>query len=197
MHIESRFLSLIKSMETQVIIPANLKEEILKTISYSEIGKGEILLKEGKQCDELFFLNNGLLRSFYTRENGDEVTSSFIQENEFFTNVKGFINLVKSTETFEALENSGFCRIKRAKYIQLLTENPILSPINSQIINNHRIELEDRIIMLQCLTAKEKYLFFESNYPKIIHHVQLSHIASFLGIRLETLSRIRKNLLKD
>lgn len=193
--IDHRFLPLIKNMESQIKIPEDLKKKILQVVSFSEIEKGQILVKEGKKCDELFFLTSGLFRSFYTRENEEKVTSSFIQENEFFTNVKGFINSVKSTETFEALENSTICRIQRNDYWIIMSENPILSPINSQIINNHRIELEDRIKILQCLTAKEKYLFFELNYPKLIQHVQLSHIASFLGVRLETLSRVRKNIL--
>ncbi len=188
---------LIQNLATHIKISDAIKKLLSTVVDVTAIEKGAILVKEGNSCNELFYLNSGLFRSFYTRENGNEVTSSFIQKNEFFTNVKGFINSVKSTESFEALENSSICRIKRNNYWKIMSENPILSPINSQIINNHRIELEERIKMLQCLTAKEKYLFFESNYPKLINHVQLSHIASFLGIRLETLSRIRKNLLLD
>lgn len=188
---------LIKNLETYIKISDVIKKLLSTVVEITTIEKGAILVEEGNSCNELFYLNSGLFRSFYIREKGDEVTSSFIQENEFFTNVKGFINAVKSTETFEALENSSICRIKRENYWKIMSENPVLSPINSQIINNHRIELEERIKMLQCLTAKEKYQFFEFNYPKLINRVQLSHIASFLGVRLETLSRIRKNLLLE
>ncbi len=193
---DPRFLALIKNIEIHLNIPRDIKKLMLSVVTISEIEKGYILVNEGNSCNELFFLTQGLLRSYYVRNNGTEVTSSFILENEFFTNVKGFITDTKSTETFEVLEKSTICRIKRTNYLELINTNPILNPINSYIINQHRIELEERIKMLQCLTAKEKYLFFESNYPKLIQRVQLSHVASFLGVRLETLSRIRKSLLQ-
>lgn len=191
-HWAPHFLSLLNNLEGHFKFPIEAKELLSKAVKYSEMKKGDILMQEGSPCNELFFLNFGLIRIHYHKENGSEVTSSFVQENEFFTNVKGFVNATNSTETISLLKNSGLCRIHRDDYFDIMKKHPVLFYGSHQIINMHRIELEERIRMLQNLTAKEKYNFFAINYPKLTSSIQLSYIASFLGIRLETLGRIRK-----
>ncbi|MDP1744134.1 MAG: Crp/Fnr family transcriptional regulator [Bacteroidota bacterium] len=193
--INPHILPLINNLKGQLEIPLEAIELLSKSVKYTEMEKGKVLLEEGMHCNELFFLNSGLIRTHYHNENGEEVTSSFVQENEFFTNVKGFVNASNSNETISMLENSCFCRIKRDDYFDIMAKHTVLFLRNLQIINTHRIELEERIRILQNLTAKEKYKFFERNYPKLSNRVQLSFIASFLGIRLETLGRIRKKNL--
>ncbi len=183
---------LLESIQVSIILPQEVKEMLIKSIEVRELKKGDIVIEEGTHCNELFFLNYGLIRIFYYRDNGDEVTSSFVQENEFFTNVKGFVNETPSSETISIIENSCICSIKKEKYFAIMQKHPIFFYVSHQFINKHRVELEDRIKMLQSLTAKEKYNNFKATYPKLINRVQLSYIASFLGITNETLSRIRK-----
>lgn len=191
-YLELHFLPLIKNLEEHIQFPAKAKEILSKAAKYVKMKKGMVLLKEGTPCNELFFLNTGLIRTHYKNSNGNDVTSSFIQENEFFTNLKGFVNETDSSETISILEDSGFCRIDKNDYFGIMKKYPVLFYGSHQIINMHRIELEERIRILQNLTAQEKYQYFELNYPKLTNRVQLSYIASFLGIRLETLGRIRK-----
>lgn len=186
------FNLLKENIEGDLKFPQEAMEMLSTLVKYMEMKKGEVLLEEGAPCHELFFLNKGLIRIHYHNENGDEVTSSFVQQGEFFTNVKGFVNIINATETITLIEDSGFCRIHRNDYFEIMKKHPILFYGSHQIINKHRIELEERIRLLQNLTAKEKYKYFELNFPKLINRVQLSYIASFLGIRLETLGRIRK-----
>ncbi|MDP2387838.1 MAG: Crp/Fnr family transcriptional regulator [Bacteroidota bacterium] len=168
-------------------------EDINKSVFCNYKSAGEIVLLEGKLCNDLFFLNKGLLRSYYSNSDGDDVTSSFVQEGEFFTNVYGFNSGSPSNESIAVIEDAIYCSINKDDYMKLTLKYSELAMLNYFIINNHRIELEERIRMLQNLGAKEKYRAFVLNYKKIIDKVKLMHIASFLGIRLETLSRIKKN----
>lgn len=183
---------LLKSIQISIELPIEVIEMLISAVKVKEYKKGEIFLEEGNICNELYFLNYGLIRIYFRRENCDEVTSSFVQENEFFTNIKGFVNDIPSTETISIIENSCVCSINKEKYFEIMQKHPIFFLVSHQFINKHRVELEDRIKMLQTLTAKDKFKHFKATYPNLINRVQLSYIASFLGIRVETLSRIQK-----
>jgi CRP-like cAMP-binding protein len=143
-------------------------------------------------CNKLYFLSKGLFRSYYIDENGIEITSAFSFENEFFTNVKGFINCTDANETIHAVESSFVCIIERNEYYKLLEKYPTLFYLSHQTVNKHRVELEDRIRMLQNTLAKDKLAFFDQYYPGLKDRVPKKHIASFLGMRYETMNRALK-----
>jgi CRP-like cAMP-binding protein len=159
-----------------------------------DVKKGKILLREGDPCSKLYFLSKGLFRSFYIDENGVEITSAFSFENEFFTNVKGFINSTEANESIQALENSTVCVLERKDYHHLLEKYQHLLFFSHYTINKHRVELEDRIRMLQNTLAKDKLAFFNQYYPGLQERIPKKHIASFLGMRYETMSRAIKSL---
>jgi CRP-like cAMP-binding protein len=139
-----------------------MRKDISQSVKLLSVEKGKILLKEGTPCTKLYFLTQGLFRSYYLDENGVEITSAFSFETEFFTNVKGFINCTDSNETIQALESSFVCIIDRNDYYKLVEKYPTLFYLSHQTINKHRVELEDRIRMLQNTLAKDK-LFKASN----------------------------------
>ena len=169
-----------------------MRKDISQSVKLLSVEKGKILLKEGTPCTKLYFLTQGLFRSYYLDENGVEITSAFSFETEFFTNVKGFINCTDSNETIQALESSFVCIIDRNDYYKLVEKYPTLFYLSHQTINKHRVELEDRIRMLQNTLAKDKLAFFDQYYPGLKDRVPKKHIASFLGMRYETMSRALK-----
>lgn len=187
---------LIVSLESYGRISPQIKEVIFSLITCRKLKSGACVLKEGDLCENLFFLNSGLLRAHYLSSSGNDITSSFVQENEFFTNVTSFSTLGYSTETISVLEDSVYCCIKQEDYKKLIYQFPELSLISHAVINKHRIELDERIRMLQNLKAKGKLLVFEKNYPNLTGRVQNGHIASFIGVALETFSRIKHSKTK-
>jgi CRP-like cAMP-binding protein len=187
-HLESLF----KTIEREAILNVEMRNDLKHVIKIIHVEKGKVLLKEGTPCIKLYFLSKGLFRSYYLDTNGVEITSAFSFENEFFTNVKGFVNYIDSTETIEALEPSFICVIDRNDYFQILQKFPPLFYISHQTINKHRVELEDRIRMLQNTLAKDKLAFFDQYYPGLKNRVPKKHIASFLGMRYETMNRTLK-----
>lgn len=181
---------LLEVIEGEHKILEEAKEALVSKVKCHKLEAGKSILKEGDVSSKMFFLNSGLIRTHYLNESGDDITSSFVQKKEFFTNVFGFNNLKPSTETITVLENSIFCSVSKEDYIWLMQTYSDLSIMSHFIINQHRIELDERVRMLQNLSAKERYQSFVKNYPELVTRLQNKHIASFLGIRLETLSRI-------
>lgn len=182
-----------KVIETGTFLDDDKRKQLSKLIQLKFVPKGVTILNEGMPCTHLFFLCKGLFRSYYTAEDGKEITSAFSFENEFFTNIKGFINGINSNETIVALESSYVCVIDRTDYFNLLKNNSSLAYYSHEIINKHRVELEDRIRVLQNGIAKDKLIFFEEYYPGLSKRVPKKYIASFLGMRYETLHRAAKS----
>jgi len=190
---KKHLITLLKTLEKIAAISDEMWSDISKIVKLQDIKKGKMLLQEGAPANKLYFLSKGLFRSFYMVENGVEITSAFSFENEFFTNVKGFINSIDANESIQALEYSTICVIERADYHQLLEKYPALLFLSHHTINKHRVELEDRIRMLQNTLAKDKLSFFNQYYPGLQERVPKKHIASFLGMRYETMSRAMKS----
>jgi CRP-like cAMP-binding protein len=182
----------IETIGLSAIENGEMQTKIYKFVSIKFLKKGEILLQENTPCNHLFFLIKGLFRSFYVDLNGQEITSAFSFEKEFFTNVKGFINNINSNETLQALENSIVCVIDKSDYFNLINEFPSLLQLSHLTINKHRVELEDRIRVLQHAIAADKLLFFDQYYTGLINRVPKKYIASFLGMRYETMYRALK-----
>ena len=171
-----------------------VRKDILKFLKFMPVKKGKIILMEGSPCNQLYFLCKGLFRSFYHGNEGEDITSAFSFENEFFTNVKGFVNQINSNETIQAIEPSYICAIDRNDYFNIIYKYPYLMGISHHTINKHRVELEDRIRVLQHGNASDKLAFFNQYYPGLQNRVPKKFIATFLGMRYETMHRNSKKI---
>lgn len=159
--------------------------------------KGDFFSAPGKPANELAFVVKGILRIFSITPGGQESTHYFIDENNF------------------ALAGDGAAEDKTAgkESIQAVikTELALLSP---QTLQNPLFTVSDWIVLRDYITARAllekaeqtgptlagdataRYRKFMETYPQIAGRVPLSHLASYLGITQQSLSRIRKQLTK-
>ena len=178
-------------------IQANLPDvsaEALTIISDScttvDRKKGELLLEQGQICRHLYFLVEGMTRSFFVRD-GNDITTWFSFRNDFITSFTSFFPKKTSYESIEMLSDGVLCQIG---YEQLISDRPRSAEIE-RVINHftvqYTIQLENRLLMLQTNTAAEKYQAILKLEPNLVRHIPGKHLASYLGITRETLSRIR------
>jgi CRP-like cAMP-binding protein len=130
------------------------------------------------------------LRGFYTLS-GKEITHWFAFENDFVTSFHSFITQEPTIENVQALEGSILWSISKERLNRLMTKHHEIESLVRKVYEKYYIRLEERYVNAQFKTATERYqqLLFEN--PHIIERVSLGHIASYLGISQETLSRIR------
>jgi CRP-like cAMP-binding protein len=152
--------------------------------------KGEALLRQGELCRSLYFVESGYLRTFYDR-NSSAVNMNFTFEGNFTTDVKSFRSRKPTEITIEAGEDASVWAFD----ISRLSGN---YPPGSQVptfIRRLAIGLllasQAHNEMLKLHTPTERYRYIELNQPSLLQRVSLSHIASYLGLARETLSRIR------
>lgn len=158
--------------------------------------KGTLLLKQGHINDNLYIIEKGLIRFFYNNEDS-EVTNWFCTENMVVFNSRCFFSSLPSNESLELLEDSSLYSVSSRDLNKLYKTNIELSNIGRKIAEEYCIESESRISILHTKTAGERYQTLVEQTPEILQRVSLGHIASYLGVTQETVSRIRKTINKQ
>lgn len=157
------------------------------------VSKNKYLITEGTVCRHLYFLERGALRGYYTLD-GKEVTHWFAFEHDFVTSFHSFITGGAAVENIQLLEGSILWSISKEKFTSLLNQHPEMERVLRIAYEKYYIRLEERFVNAQFKTATERYQGLLLQTPHLIERVSLGHIASYLGISAETLSRIRSRL---
>ncbi len=144
----------------------------------------------GERCSDLIFVEKGLLRGYYYL-NEKEITNWFAQEEEFATSFYSFISRKNAVEGIQCLEEATVIKIAYNSLQELYRQFPETERVGRIITENYYIRLEERLLSLQFTSAKERYLNLLAVKPSIVKRAALGHIASYLGISQETLSRMR------
>ncbi len=157
------------------------------------LSKNEFLLKEGKTCRHLYFLQHGALRGFYNAD-GKEVTHWFGFENDFVTSFHSFTTQQPAVENIQLIESAVLWSISKEAITKLFNQYHEIERLVRIAYEKYYIRLEERYVNAQFKTAAELYENLLLQSPHIIERVPLGYIASYLGISQETLSRIRGRL---
>lgn len=168
-----------------------------KVLEHRKLPKGEHFVTAGDTCREIAFIGKGLLRTYYSNEQGEEVTLCFCTENRFTTSFKSFIARVPSSLAIEAMEPSEIL-VLQYDSLQLLYKETISWPtIGRLMAEREYLNMESYALTLNRETAKEKYLRLLREQPQVVHRAPIQQIASYLGVTRETLSRIRSQLTHE
>ncbi|WP_316805772.1 Crp/Fnr family transcriptional regulator [Pedobacter agri] len=173
-----------------------LKEEIKTAIiANSEIikvGKKVKLLSVGERSNTIYFIVSGAARIFYLNKEGKETNTWFLFENELLISVYSFYTGKPSFEYIETLEDCTLIAVKRDKLDELYLQYMEFNFSGRKLTEFYHMRNEIQANELRMLSAKERYQNLLDRNPQLFQRVSLGHIASYLGISQETLSRIRK-----
>jgi CRP/FNR family transcriptional regulator, anaerobic regulatory protein len=155
--------------------------------------KGEVILKQGDICDSMMFVYKGFLRAYIVNAKGEKITTWFKSENCFVTSMNSYLKNKPSLLSIEAIEKTYLVSCKKSFVDKMIAKYPEVSLIYRNYLEQYFLEIENHLISLQSLDAKERYdlLFEEDQIPGIPLRAPLGHIASYLGITQPTLSRLR------
>jgi CRP-like cAMP-binding protein len=162
-------------------------ESVLKK---NELAKGTMLVSEGRVCSQVYFLEKGCVRGYYTLE-GKEITYWFAFENTFVTSLYSFITRKPGAENIQLLEDCVLWSVSHADLQRLYNNFPDIERLGRVIHERYYVMLEERFLSIHFKEARERYDALLKNTPHILQRVPLGFVASYLGITQETLSRIR------
>ena len=167
---------------------ANLAQEVF-------FDKQERILGIGEKLSYLYIILQGMARSYYIDEKGNDITKLFIRENEFLIGEALFME--ESLEVFEAVEPLKCLRFDAKAFKSILMSDPIFEQMYIATLERTIRYKMRREYAFQCMNATERYLQFLKEYPNIEDRLPQNLIASYLGITKESLSRIRKKLIDN
>ncbi len=155
--------------------------------------KGEFLLHQDKLCQYSFWIEKGILRKFYWNDS-KEITTELIFENDIAVSFDSYVLQVTSKEFIQAVTAVTVYQTDKESFQIMKTKFPKLMELDLMITEYYAMWLEKRLFEFRTLDATERYLKLLQQQPHIILEVPLTYIASYLGVSLETLSRIRSKI---
>ncbi len=180
-------------INAKVQINEEIKKAVEAVCKTEALNRGHLLLKEGSVAHRLYFIISGSARTFYYHD-GKDITSWIYREGLLITTWGSFYARKPSHENVEMVENSTVCSIRLEDLQKLYKQYPKMQEFGRLLAEEQIVFLDSFYKGFMFMNAKEKYDLLLSIFPDITQRVNLGHIASFLGISQETLSRIRKKV---
>lgn len=173
------------------LVPLELVSDIFNLMEKLKFPKNHLLHNQGTICKHIYLIEKGIARTFFYKE-GKDITVHIASEGELITAIDSVISLKKSRYNVELIEDSQVYCITYTKLQSLLTKHPQHEKYMRLILEQLYTEGANRIEEFLFYNAKERYNNLIKSNPSILNRVNLGHIASYLGMTQETLSRIRK-----
>ncbi len=166
------------------------REAFLSVMRNEDYSKGHLLVKPGTVCPSIFFVEKGLTRTFYYKDEKD-VTDWFSPENTIACSIVSFTTQQADRRGIELLEDSSFWTLDYHDLEMLCEQHHEIERFTRLITAYGMLLIQERFDELHFATAAERYKKLLDHQPAILQRAPLGMIASYLGITQETLSRIR------
>lgn len=172
-------------------IPEKEKENFIKRLHCTKIKKNEHFITTGERPDKVAFIAEGLFRVYYVSDSGKENCLVFRDRGRFLSAYNSLLDNTVSKYSFQALEDSVLLYVTLDDYEALLAGDECWQRVLSKYFQLLYIEKEEREIEFLSADAKSRYRIFVTKHPELSGRISQHHIASYLGITPEALSRIR------
>ena len=182
---------LIKKIKNSIDLSSEAEEYLFSISNEKTFSKGEVLIRQGRNVNKIYYVTDGCLRSYCIDKNGKEHTLQFAIKNWWISDYIAIHNNESATLTIECLKESNVIEFDAKKLDGILTLFPEYEPFQRHLLERHVVSLHKRILNQLQLTASERYDLFLDQYTDIEQYTRNYHIASYLGITQESLSRIR------
>ncbi len=188
-------VKLIEYISKFVQLDEKETEVILSEISVKNYQAGDILLKEGMISKISYFNLKGCVRLFYIVE-GEEKTTFFYTEEKFITSLRSFTEKIPSKHYLECIEDCTLALIPYDTEKQLLSKLPKLEVFARIILEQELANYQEMLSTYILSNPEQRYLNLIQNSPDLLQRVPLYQLASYIGVKAESLSRIRNRITK-
>lgn len=183
-------ISFIQSLDRIHPLSSEVKSYLSQHIQLKSYKKNDIIHAAGTVFDSIYYIKKGVLRGFY-QYNSKEITTWFSQENQLAACISSFNNYGPSKESIQVIEDAEVYVLKVSLLQDLYNRFPEFNYIVRILYQEYLMEAEERAFIARLTEASLKYDHFVTTYGNLLRRIPLKYVASFLGMTLETLSRIR------
>ena len=186
---------LLQRLNQFVLLNPQQQRSLLKVVSPVSLSRDDVLLEQGAISNDIYFVAEGILRASCDVE-GKEVTRWFCFEDDFATAYFSFVYRQPSEDKITAVTDTEIFSISHRALEALTVKDPVWIDLNRHLVEHYYTILLDRVMSFQTCSTAERYSALLAERPDIEDQVPLGHLASYLGMSQETLSRLRKRRRK-
>lgn len=165
-------------------------------LEFKQVKKNDYLLREGEICKNVYFLTSGFLRMFFIDDGGNEVNYRFTFDQNFVVDFQSFLLQKPSHFYWQAMQDSELLVLPKTAIQKLYAASPSWNNFGRLIAEKVYLQMNERVEMLQFMSPEERYNHLLSAQPELFAMISQFHLSSYLGVKPESLSRLRKRLLK-
>lgn len=174
-------------------VSAAMETELRSVLHFKKMNKDAFLVYEGEVCYHAWYVQKGLVRCFYTRDEY-EVTTWFAEEDKIIVLFKALFGQKKSLFTLQALEDCELYAIHFHDLQVLYRKYPEALVLHNLIFEQHSHLKDLKIRATSKLAPRDRYRYFEKHFPHLTGRLKLEHIASYLDLSLRSVNRARGKL---
>ena len=170
---------------------------LLSKVTYRAYLKGQFIVQQGDVCKYEGFVLSGCTKTFHMDHEGQEHIVMFSIEDWWTADIGSFVTQTPADYSVQCQENTELIMFSYDIIEDLYAEIPKLERFFRQIIQKAFVASQKRIVRGFSLSAKDRYVYFKNQYPKIEQRIPQYMIASYLGITKEFLSKIKSELILE
>jgi CRP-like cAMP-binding protein len=186
--------SVAKGIFKDVNLTDTEAEIVVMKLKKMIIPKGRIILSAGQSVPYQYYVYSGCLRTYYLDNSGKEHTIQFAIKDWWISDYTAFFTGGQSILYIECIQEAEIYQISKVSMENLYKEVPVIETFFRVKMERFFASFQKRILSDLAMSAKDKYNRFIRTYPQIEQIIKNYHLASYLGITTESLSRIRKEL---
>ena len=193
---DNNFSEIDKYIDRCIVIEDEERKLYHSLLEYQKIKKKAYLLEAGQICKYEWYVIKGCVRIFYIDDNGFDVNLMFAVEDWWFSDLQSYTEEKPSQLYIQALENCELWRMTKKNKEIVFAQIPKFERMFRMMLQRSNIAIQQRLLQTYTRTAEERYAEFLQRYPNIPQRIPQHHIASFLNMSPEFLSKIRNKKTK-
>ncbi len=182
-------MKLIETLGVHTPISKEIEVFLKQNLTIRKYQKGTVLLDVGQVCGHIYFVESGLARAYLASDKGEDITTLLAESGDFIYSPESFLTQMPSLETIELLGQSEIVAIPLHILTQLYDNYPAADRIGRLVTEKYILMYNKRVNVMRSTLASVRISQFMAQYPTIFEQTPNHHIASYLGIARETLSR--------
>ncbi len=191
----------LKILQDHLALKVDIKQiDFQKFSNYTvtkHFNKGEYFLRQGQAARYLAFLFKGVMCSYAIDNKGEKHVIQIAVEGHWISDLFSFLTREPANYYIEAMESTEVLLLSQENFDRACVEFPVFERYFRLLIQSAFINLQRRITHIYKDSAKDRYLRLIAEKPEIVHSVPQHYLASFLGIKPQSLSRIRSEIARS
>ena len=188
--------NILKNIKSIVTLSNLENEGFISILNYKKYKKKEYVFREGNICNFIIYVNSGIFRLFYIHD-GEEKIIDFFVENNWYTDFESYLTNNSTNFSFQALTDGDIFILYKDDIDRMYEKFPRTERIGRKLVEMALVGVTLKSKMIANIPPEQRYLQLLERRPFLLEKLPQHYIASYLNLKPESLSRIRKRLVEN